>query len=198
MMVDRYLALVVIVSLVAVPMISFIVDRMRSLPVDLVNASISIILLFVDSSMHFIDNATQQHVTADSLLTFFFVIVVGFAFTVLSIGIHMAIRDERKRLHIPPEDTGTKYIEFGYCISLLFSIVFLIYSCAVTAAVPTIFGDTNDTLFDTVDKIVSSFSNRRLLLSSVIALYGLFVLLRYWPSIDKRLRDCLNKKSPHR
>lgn len=194
MMVDRYLALVVIATLILVPLASFVVDRMRSLPIDLVNASISIILLFVDSSMHFIDTEQHNHFTADDLLIFTFVLIVGIAFTIISIGIYMTIRHERERLGIPAAKPGTPYIEFGYCASLLLSILFLIYSCTVTAAVPTIFGTSDDTLFVTASKLLAFYSNPRRLVEVVTCLYVFFLVLRYWSLVDLRLREWFNKR----
>jgi hypothetical protein len=194
MLIDNFLATTVVATLIIVPVISFVVGRFEALPVDLVNAAIAILIFFVDRTVHFKQENHAGPGGAGDYFAFFFVVLISGVITVLCIGIYLTIKAERKILHLDAEKIGTPYIEIGYSLSLLLSIIFVTYSFYVTASIPIIFGDTeeNISLFEVVSKMAGLLPSFTELVEIVISLYLVFLLIRYWQFADNLLRKWLH------
>lgn len=194
-MTDFPLTITVVTTISIVLLISGVSSRLQTLPIDIVTAAISLVLLFADSAHRY----QSEHPTLVSPYMphiAFFICAVSFVITFVAIGIHLAAESERRKLIAQGARYGSFYSEFGYCISLLLGTSFIVMSFLVVSSPEAILDKSNSPggeLFKIADKI-SQRHDVYVLMKLALSAYLLAIVMRYGRVITDPLRKMLGKR----
>jgi hypothetical protein len=180
-------AFTIITTLCIVPLLSYIVSKFKTLPVDITVASISIIVLFPQE----IDKFSLQHATEmtkhSAALTMLIVIIIIAlsALSLIQFSIFLNGRDnlslEKKSgifIEAKKNNKDLLWYEIAYCFSLFISLILLFTSFTIINSISIIYIDKNNNsedIFNIVRSINSAYNSEKTL--GIVCLIYLFLLL---------------------
>jgi hypothetical protein len=203
---EEYLIATIVATIIVVALISHVVGRFGSLPIDLVGAGVAVDILFFDEIHRALVTARQfakpgdLPVGVEDVPMFaLYAIVLGVTFSVVTVGIYVAWRGQRKIANVADDELGNSYLELGYALSLMFSMVLLYCAFGVNHAIPMILASEKEmTLFETAGIVLGGTSTSIVMLVALAILYFLFLSVRYYPAIDPRIRALLSARKETR